>query len=277
MNSEDSRGGDDSLGVDDSLEVDDSLGVGFASKQEVKLRPLQDELTDLPNLITLARIGLIPFILIFIDNYSPRLSALSALIFAFAAATDFLDGYLARRLGMVTVVGKFLDPLADKLIVLSTLVMLVAVGRAPAWLVVMLMSRELAITGLRAIASQEGFVISAGAGGKTKTALQLSGIIFLLFHFHYKILYFGYDLDFHAVGIVLLYMSLVMSLLSAYEYFRFFAAAASKQSGELAAQGITRKGQKEKAKGKRLARRRLRRVRKSRRRGAARGRKGRSR
>jgi CDP-diacylglycerol--glycerol-3-phosphate 3-phosphatidyltransferase len=241
----------------------DSDSPAFASKQESKLRPLQQEITDLPNLITLARIGLIPFILIFIDNYSPKLSALSALIFAFAAATDALDGYLARRLGLVTVVGKFLDPLADKLIVLSTLVMLVAVGRAPAWLVVLLMSRELAITGLRAIASQEGFVISAGAGGKTKTALQLSGIIFLLFHFQYKIIYFNYNIDFHAVGIVLLYLSLVMSLVSAWEYFRFFAAAASKQQVELAAQGITRKGQKEKAKGKRLARRRLRRVRSS--------------
>lgn len=239
------------------------MAAEFASKQEVKLRPLQQEITDLPNLITLARIGLIPFILIFIDNYSPRLSALSALIFAFAAATDALDGYLARRLGLVTVVGKFLDPLADKLIVLSTLVMLVAAGRAPAWLVVLLMSREIAITGLRAVASQEGFVISAGAGGKTKTALQLSGIIFLLFHFRYKIIYFNYDLDFHAVGIVLLYMSLVMSLISAYEYFRFFAAAASKQQVDLEAKGITRKGQKEKAKVKRLARRRLRRVRRS--------------
>lgn len=242
---------------------EDPADAGFASKQESKLRPLQQELTDLPNLITLARICLIPFILVFIDNYSPKLSALSALIFAFAAATDFLDGYLARRLGLVTVVGKFLDPLADKLIVLSTLVMLVAVGRAPAWLVVLLMSRELAITGLRAIASQEGFVISAGAGGKTKTALQLSGIIFLLFHFHYRIIYFNYDLDFHAVGIVLLYLSLVMSLISAWEYFRFFAAAASKQQVELAAQGITRSGQKEKAKVKRLARRRLKRVRRS--------------
>lgn len=238
----------------------DPADAAFASKQVSKLRPLQEEISDLPNLITLARMGLIPFILIFVDNYSPRLSALSAMIFAFAAATDALDGYLARRLGLVTVVGKFLDPLADKLIVLSTLVMLVAVGRAPAWLVILLMSRELAITGLRAIASQEGFVISAGAGGKTKTALQLSGIIFLLFHFRYRIYFFDYDLDFHAVGIVLLYLSLVMSLLSAWEYFRFFAAAASKQQSELAAQGITRQGLKEKAKVKRQARRRLRRL-----------------
>lgn len=235
----------------------------FASKQTVKLRPLREEITDIPNLITLARMALIPFILVFIDNYSPERSALSALIFAFAAATDFLDGYLARRLGLVTVVGKFLDPLADKLIVLSTLVMLVSVGRVPAWLVILLMSRELAITSLRAIASQEGFVISAGAGGKTKTALQLTGIIFLLFHFHYPILFFDRMLDFHEVGIVLLYLSLIMSIVSAVEYFRFFAVAASKQQVDLAAQGITRAALKELAKNKREARVHLRRVRRT--------------
>lgn len=233
----------------------------FASKQAVKLRPLREEITDIPNLITLARMALIPLILVFIDNYSPELSAVSAVIFAFAAATDFLDGYLARRLGLVTVVGKFLDPLADKLIVLSTLIMLVSVGRVPAWLVILLMSREIAITGLRAIASQEGFVISAGAGGKTKTALQLTGIIFLLFHFKYPILFFDYVLDFHEVGIMLLYLSLVMSILSAVEYFRFFAAAASKQQIDLAAKGITRAKLKERAMNKRKARVRLRRVR----------------
>ncbi len=245
--------------------MSDSKQPAFASKQVAKLRPLRDEITDIPNLITLARIALIPLILVSIDNYSPRLSALSALIFAFAAATDFLDGYLARKLGLVTVLGKFLDPLADKLIVLSTLVFLVANNRAPAWLVVALMSRELAITGLRAIASQEGFVISAGAGGKTKTALQLSGIVFLLLHFQYPILFFHYNLDFHQIGIFLLYGSLIMSILSAVEYFRFFADAASKQQIELASQGITREGLKAKAVARRKARARLRRQRRSKR------------
>jgi CDP-diacylglycerol--glycerol-3-phosphate 3-phosphatidyltransferase len=215
------------------------------SPNDKKLRPLQEEITDLPNLITLARIALIPLVLISIDNYSPRLSALSCIVFLIAALSDALDGYLARRLGLVTVVGKFLDPLADKLIVLSTLVMLVNNGRAPAWLVIVLMARELAVTGLRAIASQEGFVIAAGRGGKTKTALQLVGISFLLVHFSYDLLLVDYTLDFHEVGIYLLYVSLVMSVLSAVEYFRFFARAAQKQAEELAAKGITRAGQKE--------------------------------
>jgi CDP-diacylglycerol--glycerol-3-phosphate 3-phosphatidyltransferase len=210
-----------------------------------KLRPLREEITDLPNLITLARIALIPLVVIWIDNYSPRLSALACVVFLVAALSDALDGYLARRLDLVTVVGKFLDPLADKLIVLSTLVMLVAKDRAPPWLVIALMSRELAVTGLRAIASQEGFVIAAGAGGKVKTALQLVGISFLLVHFDYDVLLTDYTLDFHEVGIYLLYVSLVMSVLSAVEYFSFFVRAASKQAEQLAAQGITRAGQKD--------------------------------
>ena len=210
-----------------------------------KLRPLRQEITDLPNLITLTRIAMIPLVLVWIDNYSPRLSALACVIFLVAALSDAVDGYLARRMGMVTVVGKFLDPLADKLIVLSTLVMLVAKDRAPAWLVIVLMARELAVTGLRAIASQEGFVIAAGAGGKAKTALQLVGIAFLLVHFEYDILVFDYSLDFQEVGMYLLYVSLVMSVLSAFEYFKFFVEAASKQAEELARQGITREKLKE--------------------------------
>ncbi len=204
------------------------------------LRPLRDEITDLPNLITLGRIALIPLALIWIDNYSPALSALACAIFLVAAATDALDGYLARRLGLVTVLGKFLDPLADKLIILSTLVMLVAKDRAPAWLVILLMARDLAVTGLRAIASQQGLVIAASRGGKTKTALQLAGISFLLVHFQYEILLFHRVLDFHQVGIYLLYMSLVMSLASGAQYFQFFVAAASQTAAEQAAMGMTR-------------------------------------
>jgi CDP-diacylglycerol--glycerol-3-phosphate 3-phosphatidyltransferase len=215
------------------------------------LRPLRDEITDLPNVITLIRIAFIPLILICVDNYSPKLSTLAATLFTVAAVSDALDGYLARRMGLITVVGKFLDPLADKLIVLSTLVMLVAKGRAPAWLVIVLTARELAVTGLRAIASQEGFVISAGAGGKAKAALQMVGIGFLLVHFSYDLLFFGYPLDFHQVGTILLYVSLILSVMSAVDYFRFFVQAAQKQAGALAAQGITRAALREQARERR--------------------------
>lgn len=232
------------------------------TRPERPLRPLREEISDLPNVVTLIRIGFIPLIVICIDNYSPKLSLLAAVLFSAAAVSDVLDGYLARRMGLVTVVGKFLDPLADKLIVLSTLVMLVHHGRAPAWLVVVLMARELAVTGLRAIASQEGFVISAGAGGKAKSALQMVGIVFLLVHFRYDILFFDYRLDFHAVGTILLYVSLVLSVLSAFEYFKFFVEAAQKQAQDLAARGITRAVLRDRA---REARERIRRLKKRRR------------
>lgn len=223
------------------------------------LRPLREEITDLPNVITLIRIAFIPLILICIDNYSPKLSTLAATLFTIAAASDALDGYLARRMGLITVVGKFLDPLADKLIVLSTLVMLVAKGRAPAWLVIVLTARELAVTGLRAIASQEGFVISAGAGGKTKAALQMVGIGFLLVHFRYDLLFFHYQLDFHQVGTILLYVSLILSVMSAFDYFRFFVQAAQKQAVEQAARGITRERLREIARERKERTRRLKR------------------
>ncbi|MEM9492201.1 MAG: CDP-diacylglycerol--glycerol-3-phosphate 3-phosphatidyltransferase [Myxococcota bacterium] len=229
-----------------------------------KLRPLRQEITDLPNIVTLVRIGFIPPVLLSIDNYSPERSALSCVLFLIAAISDALDGYLARRLGLVTVVGKFLDPLADKLIVLSTLVVLAAEDRAPAWLVVALMSRELAVTGLRAIASQMGLVIAAGRGGKIKTALQLVGICFLLIYFPYPILGFDYVLDFHQVGTFLLYLSLIMSTLSALEYFKFFADAADRQARELEQLGITRAALKERARRRKAKLRALKRVRRQR-------------
>jgi CDP-diacylglycerol--glycerol-3-phosphate 3-phosphatidyltransferase len=195
-----------------------------------KLRPLRDEITDLPNLITIFRIATLPFVLLFIDNYSRVRSFSSAMIFILGGISDFLDGYLARKRNQVSVLGMFLDPLADKLFVLGTLVFLVARGRVETWLVVILMSRELAVTGLRAIASSYGLVIAAGAGGKAKTALQTVGIVFLLIHFRYRILIFDSQLDFHRVGTYLIYGSLVMSLWSFGEYTRFFVRAAEEQA-----------------------------------------------
>ena len=189
------------------------------------LRPLRDEITDLPNLITLARIATLPVVLVLIDNYSRVLSFLSALVFILGALSDVLDGWLARRRGQVTVIGQFLDPVADKLFVLGVLVVLVARERVAEWLVVVLMSREVAIMGLRSIASSYDLVIAAGRGGKTKTALQTVGLVFLLIHFRYRILFFGTALDFHTIGTYLLYVSLFMSVWSFGEYLRFFVRA----------------------------------------------------
>jgi len=195
-----------------------------------KLRPLRDEITDLPNLLTLARIATLPAVLVLIDNYSRILSFFAAVIFVLGGVTDLLDGYLARRRGQETVLGAFLDPLADKLFVLGTLVFLVARGRVPEWLVVVLMSRELAITMLRSVAVTYGLVIAAGRAGKTKTALQAVGITFLLVHFPYRVLLLDFTIDFHRVGTYLIYLSLIMSVWSAGEYIRFFVLAAEEKA-----------------------------------------------
>ena len=195
-----------------------------------RLRPLRDEITDLPNLLTLARIATLPVVLVLIDNYSRVLSFGSAMLFLAGAATDVLDGWLARRRGQITVLGQFLDPLADKLFVLGVLVFLVARGRVAEWLVIILMSREIAIMGLRSIAASYGLVIAASRGGKTKTALQTVGLVFLLVHFRYQILFVDYRFDFHVIGTYLLYLSLVMSVWSFGEYLRFFVLAAEEKT-----------------------------------------------
>jgi CDP-diacylglycerol--glycerol-3-phosphate 3-phosphatidyltransferase len=185
----------------------------------------------LPNILTMGRILCIPFILYFLDNYSPVRSFIATLIYIGASLTDFLDGYLARKRKQVSVLGKFLDPLADKLIVTAVLVYLTAMDRCPAWLTVALLARELMVTGLRSIATTEGLVISASDSGKQKTALQLIGTLFLLIHFKYPV--WGLNdvvIDYHLVGIYTLYLGLAMSVISAIDYFTRFYHAVQAQS-----------------------------------------------
>jgi len=192
---------------------------------------LTRQLTSPPNLVTMGRCLLIPAILALMDNFSPVRSFIACLLYLVAAAGDALDGYLARSRGEVTVLGKFLDPLADKLLVTAVLVYLVELGRVPAWVVVVLIARDLGITGLRSIASAEGLVIAASEGGKIKTAFQFTGSLMLIIHFRYPLL--GLDMrpiDFHVVGLWILYLSMLMSLLSAFGYVRLFAKAVAATS-----------------------------------------------
>jgi CDP-diacylglycerol---glycerol-3-phosphate 3-phosphatidyltransferase len=190
-------------------------------------RSLRHELLNTPNAITLARIALIPVFLWFTYYESRVHSFIAALVYAATSATDFLDGWVARRKNLVTVIGKFLDPLADKLIVMAALVMLVHLGRVAAWVVIVVLAREFIVTGLRTIAMSEGLVIPAGREGKYKTALQLAGICFLLLHYTYPIdaLAFSFDVDANRVGTWLLYISMLFSVISAVFYFRDFARA----------------------------------------------------
>jgi CDP-diacylglycerol--glycerol-3-phosphate 3-phosphatidyltransferase len=190
-------------------------------------RSLRAEALNLPNAITTVRMAMIPVILWFTYNESRRASFIAAVLFAVIAATDFLDGWVARQRGLVTVLGKFLDPLADKLVVMAALVMLVHLGRVAAWVVIVIMGREFIVSGLRTIAMSEGIVISAGQEGKTKTIFQLIGITFLLLHYSYPI-DFGfasYLYDANKVGAALLYLSMVFSVWSAWVYFSDFLKA----------------------------------------------------
>lgn len=191
-------------------------------------RRLGQDLLNLPNAITLTRIAMIPVFLWFTYHESRVDSFIACLVYAVTGATDFLDGWIARRKGLVTLIGKFLDPLADKLVVMAALVMLVHLGRVGAWVVILIMAREFIITGLRTIAMGEGIVIAAGQEGKYKTAFQLAGITFLLLNYTYPVdwLFVSFDLDANKVGAWLLYISLVFSIVSAVFYIRDFIRAA---------------------------------------------------
>ncbi|WP_455378796.1 CDP-diacylglycerol--glycerol-3-phosphate 3-phosphatidyltransferase [Petrachloros mirabilis] len=173
----------------------------------------QDSL-NLPNLITLGRILLIPvFVLLFITPTEDR-SLSAAAIFVIAAASDLVDGYLARRTGQVTKLGKLLDPIADKLLVLSALILLVNVDRLNALVAILIIARELAVTGIRAIAAGEGIVIAAETTGKYKMALQVVAISMLILE--------GTGLgelgNLHLVGLATLYLSLVLGYISGAQY-----------------------------------------------------------
>jgi CDP-diacylglycerol--glycerol-3-phosphate 3-phosphatidyltransferase len=191
---------------------------------------LRRELTNLPNLVTMSRVVMIPVILIFIDNFNPLRSFIASMLYLVAAAGDFLDGYLARSRGEVSMLGKFLDPLADKLLVTAVLVYMVALSRVPAWIVVVLIGRDLAISGLRSIAAAQGLVIAASDGGKIKTALQLVAIMMLLVYFRYPVLGTSIMLDYYVVGNWILFISMGVSLFSGVQYLRHFLSAALRQS-----------------------------------------------
>jgi CDP-diacylglycerol--glycerol-3-phosphate 3-phosphatidyltransferase len=191
-------------------------------------RSLVSDALNLPNMLTMARIVAIPFFVWLLDTPTPVRGFWACIVFTLAAITDVLDGYLARKLGVVSVLGKFLDPLADKLIVMAALVWMVPMGRIAAWAVVLLLGRELSVTGLRSVAASEGVIISAGNEGKTKTALQMIGIVALLLGFPYHLAYAGIDLgvvDLVHVGQALVYLSLLFSFASAAQYVRLFAEA----------------------------------------------------
>lgn len=134
----------------------------------------------LPNVLTVLRIMLVPVLVVALLGNTPSGDVLAAVVFALASLTDFVDGYLARARDSVTTFGKLMDPLADKLLVIAALVSLVSLNRLPAWVAMVIIARELAVTVLRLGASGAGVVIAASMLGKLKTCLQIAAILALI-------------------------------------------------------------------------------------------------
>ena len=166
---------------------------------------------NIPNKLTLLRILIIPVMLgiYYLDDAPNTLNTMSLVLaglFILASFTDFLDGYLARKHDLVTTFGKFLDPLADKLLVMFALLMLLDLGTIPMWVVLLILTREFVVTGIRLVAMGEGTVIAASPLGKYKTAVTMLGIIILLFHYI-------------TIGLIVFYVGVILTVISGIEYF----------------------------------------------------------
>lgn len=170
------------------------------------------KLFNLPTWLTLSRIGITPVIIVLL--YFPnKISCLIATVLYMAASiSDYVDGKMARRYGQVTSFGKFLDPLADKVLNCSILIMMTYLQWVPAWVVIIIIFRELMVTGLRAIAADEGYVMAADKFGKLKTVLQGFAIVPLILHHDL----FGVSLVW--IGEILLYAALVLTVFSGGKY-----------------------------------------------------------
>ncbi len=166
-----------------------------------------------PNTLTLFRIAAVPIIVILM-LYPNRISTwIAAILFSLAAITDYFDGYIARKFGLVSNLGKVMDPVADKLLVSSAFIMLTALGWVPAWMVCIIIGREIAVTGLRNIIAEKGEDVSASSLGKYKTGFQIAAIIPLLIHYPF------FGLDVQAVGWFFLWGALAFTLWSGADYF----------------------------------------------------------
>ncbi len=163
---------------------------------------------NVPTALTLSRIVLIPFFVISVYHHP----FLGVLVFSVASVTDFLDGYLARRSGQVTKFGIVMDPIADKFLIITALVVLVDMERLPAWMAIVLIVRDFLITALRVVALSRDIVIPAEMGGKLKTTAQFIAIICLILMGNFFIV------DLYDVGLVLIWVALVLAVVSGVKY-----------------------------------------------------------
>ena len=181
-------------------------------------------LRSLPNALTILRLALIPVFMLLMRDPSDWMLRVATFLFIAAMVTDLLDGFIARFFRAESDFGRLVDPLADKILVMTALVMLVSLRTdsygepwVPAWMVVLILAREFWVTGMRGVAAARGFVLSASDGGKLKSFLQMVAIVFLMLHAK-EVLVFGKSLSAQFVGLNLLFLSILVSLWSAYEY-----------------------------------------------------------
>jgi len=163
---------------------------------------------NLPTILTLSRIVLIPFFVITVYRHP----VIGALVFGVASITDFLDGYLARRSGQITKFGIIMDPIADKFLIISALIVLVDMERLPAWIAIVLIVREFLITALRVVALSRDIIIPAEMGGKLKTTAQITSILCLVLMGNI------FQIDLYDVGIVFIWIALVLAVVSGVKY-----------------------------------------------------------
>jgi CDP-diacylglycerol--glycerol-3-phosphate 3-phosphatidyltransferase len=176
----------------------------------------RQQILSLPNGLTIVRILAIPIILILLFSTGRTYQIITAILFLLVAVTDTLDGYIARRRGMVTTLGKFLDPLADKLLIVTALIALIPARGIPFWMVIVIVGREIAVTGLRGIAASQGIIISASTLGKYKNVFEVASIFLLILNGHY------FGLKVHPVGMGLLWVALIFAVYSCIDYFHKF-------------------------------------------------------
>lgn len=163
---------------------------------------------NLPTVLTLSRIFLVPVFIFSVYQHQ----MFGAFIFAVASITDYLDGYFARQSGKVTKLGVILDPLADKFLVVSALIVLVDMERLPAWIAIVIIVREFLVTGLRAVALSKNVIIPSEMGGKMKTFTQIMAILCLI------LMGSIFDIDLYDIGIILIWISLALSVISGIQY-----------------------------------------------------------
>lgn len=175
---------------------------------------MQSKIFNVPNTLSLIRVFLAPLVLLFLSlridtpiSFLPEVSwgdALAATVFIIAALTDTFDGYIARRDNLVTTLGKFIDPLADKVLVVAAMLALIELERVPAWIVMVIITREFVVTGLRLVAAAEGVVIAASKGGKLKTVCQIIALIMLILKIPY--------------GMAVMWVAMILTVWSGMDY-----------------------------------------------------------